>query len=143
MAKAALEWDPWQDPAREGCLAPVVQAFADAHNLLLRRHETDLLSWSLCFSHPQGGRARIEISYWPGDAFRVVSRWWQDDYDSYSRRIRQSGRWPYLPIVATPFVEKDQREMGGGEPSTASTAPATPHTSGCSSGSTQLGKNLS
>jgi len=77
-----------REPHRNS-LATAIADFADEHNLRVRTHGDGNPTHSLCFEHPRGGHVRIEVSARAGDAVRIVSLWWQDDYDSFSRNIRR------------------------------------------------------
>lgn len=81
---------------RRSSIAAAIESFADEHHLRARTRDDDDPTTSLCFEHPRGGHVTIEITANAGNVVRIVSRWWQDDYDSFSRNIRRhvaTGRW--------------------------------------------------
>lgn len=77
------------DRKRGISITSAVDGFAKTHNLRVS-HDADGQVWNLCFEHPRGGHVRIEVSAAAGDVLRVVSLWWQDDYDTFRRNIRRS-----------------------------------------------------
>lgn len=74
---------------RRNPVTAAIEDFADQHNLRLRTHDDGSRICSLCFEHPLGGHVRIEVTAGADDAVRLVSLWWQDDYDSFSRNTRR------------------------------------------------------
>src|SRR5262245_58191383 len=72
-------------------LAPAITRFAERHSLRIQRYYHDLPSWQLCFTHPKGGSAYVEVRREGDAAFRVLSAWWVDGAGSRSSRFASSG----------------------------------------------------
>ncbi len=78
-------------PEYDAYFAPIAAAldtFARTHNLLIQKYYHDTPVWSLCFTHPQGGQARLDIRRDDDTTLRIQTVWWQDDYDAHTRHIR-------------------------------------------------------
>jgi hypothetical protein len=73
-----------------GQFAPVLEAFADRHNLHLVRYYHQLPSWDFLFRHPLGGVGKIE-PWKEGPALEVRWYWWIDRYEEQTRQSRQGG----------------------------------------------------
>ena len=74
---------------RRNTVTTAIASFADEHNLRVRIHDDGKPTTSLCFEHPRGGHVRIDVTIRRGGTVRIISLWWQDDYDSFSRNIRR------------------------------------------------------
>ena len=81
-------------------LAPAITRFAERHSLRIQRYYHDLPSWQLCFDHPAGGSAYVELRRVDDDTFRVHSVWWLDDRPNRKRRSRFSTGHDY-PVSAS------------------------------------------
>jgi hypothetical protein len=80
-------------PEYESYFAPfaeLVLAFVERHGLLLEKYYHDAPMWSLCFRHPAGGEAKLDISTSDGQRLSVTGSWWVDDYDLGTRSIRRT-----------------------------------------------------
>ena len=73
-------------------IATCLQAFAVAHNLLIERYYHDAPLWSLCFTHPNGGHAKLDVIAQSQEAVTIESTWWLDEYNSFSRSIKKGGK---------------------------------------------------
>lgn len=71
-------------------LESTITAIAKDHNLEISKYYHEAPSWDLCFSHPKGGTAKIEIVKEDhiDDRAAIYGCWWLDDYDSFSRSIK-------------------------------------------------------
>ena len=81
-----------------------VQSFVRRHNVLLGKYYHGSECWDLCFAHPRGGYAKISIIHVLGKGFRIFSTRWQDDYRSYTRRLKSSTPRP----CPSPGADLDQ-----------------------------------
>lgn len=64
-------------------LAPELDAFAEAHSLLVERYQRGFSMWTFLFQHPKGGAASLQfnITLSPENgrlAASVLSHWWLD-----------------------------------------------------------------
>jgi hypothetical protein len=73
-------------------VAPVIEAFAREHDLLIERYRGGRAGWDLHFARRLGGEARISVSYRErtGHVLDVLAVWWLDDPQSRSRRLRSA-----------------------------------------------------
>jgi len=74
----------------EEYFAPIsnaLETFASSHNLLVQKYHHDAPVWSLCFTHPNGGQAKIDVSNEENGKLTVQGVWWLDDYDDFTRYI--------------------------------------------------------
>ncbi|MDH3439068.1 MAG: hypothetical protein OEN48_19090 [Betaproteobacteria bacterium] len=69
-------------------MAQHISDFGARHNLLLEKYYHEAPMWSLGFSHPAGGQARLDVARTEDNALAVSATWWLDDYDSFTRSIR-------------------------------------------------------
>jgi hypothetical protein len=71
-------------------IEPTITAMAKDHNLEISKYYHEGSSWDLCFSHPKGGAAKIQIVKEDNinDRAAIFGCWWLDDYDSFSRSIK-------------------------------------------------------
>jgi hypothetical protein len=69
-------------------LAPAIVEFAQRHNLLLEKYYHEAPMWSVEFSHPAGGQARLDIARSKDQRLLLSATWWIDDYDTFTRSIR-------------------------------------------------------
>jgi hypothetical protein len=102
--------------AMEGFFAPIAEVlteFARSRNLLIDKYYHDEPSWSLCFNHPQGGQAKISILYKESDAAILVSMWWRDDYESFTRSVRRGNEkdCPRVPEQVRTLLERELEEV--------------------------------
>ena len=73
-------------------VASALEQIARRRNLLIERYYKDRSAWDMCFSHPAGGQAKVEVHSTPDSGFMIVGDWWVDDYDAGIRRIRNTDR---------------------------------------------------
>lgn len=69
-------------------LAACLEDFAARHHLLVDRYYHDSPSWALCFAHPRGGSAKIDVVRAAEGALEVHSIWWLDVYREFTRYLR-------------------------------------------------------
>ena len=69
-------------------IAVGVVDFAEEQGLLLEKYYHDSASWSLCFGHPNGGQAKVELAAVDPEEVQVSAVWWVDDYKSFTRSLR-------------------------------------------------------
>lgn len=69
-------------------LVDVVIAFAHRHNLKVVKYYHGGPCWSLGFSHPVAGSAKIELCRRDDTTLSIGGIWWVDDYDTATRTIR-------------------------------------------------------
>lgn len=72
-------------PAEESILLLV-----DRRRLVLQKYYHNSASWDLCFAHPNGGLAKVEIYMQSDSNARIRAIWWLDDHDEGTRSIRRS-----------------------------------------------------
>jgi len=72
-------------------VAPVMEKFAEQHNLRLEKYYHQFPDWSFIFRHPQNGVAKIQVNKETEKALGVYACWWFDDYDNSTRYIKKSG----------------------------------------------------
>ena len=68
-------------------IAGAMESFSGQHNLLVQKYYHDAPVWSLCFNHPNGGQAKIDISKEENGKLAVQGIWWEDNYDTFTRHI--------------------------------------------------------
>jgi hypothetical protein len=68
-------------------IAGTLAAFASTRGLLLHKYYHDAPAWSLCFGHPAGGQAKVEVSAKSEDDVQVSAVWWLDDYNTFTRSL--------------------------------------------------------
>src|SRR5678815_3837108 len=76
-------------------LEPEIKRFADSLSLTIQRYYHQLPSWQLCFSHPKGGSAYVEVRRVDDELFRLHSVWWIDDAASSTRSSRFGMSGPF------------------------------------------------
>lgn len=69
-------------------IGPALIDLARRFNLFLEKYYHDGPCWSLCFSPPQGGFAKIDICQEGETTVSVVGVWWVDDYDRGTRSLK-------------------------------------------------------
>jgi hypothetical protein len=96
-------------------MASHITDFASRHNLLLEKYYHEAPMWSLGFSHPAGGQARLDITRTKDNALSLGASWWLDDYDSFTRSIRtkESNSLESSGEALTGALEKLLREVLG------------------------------
>jgi hypothetical protein len=62
--------------------------FAQRHNLAHEKYPLGAIMWSLCFAHPQGGHAKIDLTYYAADQMKIAPVWWVDDFHRFERRLK-------------------------------------------------------
>jgi hypothetical protein len=65
----------------------VIGDFAQQHGLLLEKYYHESPTWSLCFGHPKGGQAKVDVSADSEQHVVVQGIWWLDDYASFTRSL--------------------------------------------------------
>jgi hypothetical protein len=65
-----------------------VVEFVEEQGLTLEKYHHDSATWSLCFGHPNGGQAKVELAAVGPDEIQVSAVWWVDDYKSFTRSLR-------------------------------------------------------
>jgi len=63
-------------------------AFARSHNLLIEKYHHDTPMWSFCFSHPEGGQAKLDLFIDESGAITLYPVWWIDSYSDFTRSIK-------------------------------------------------------
>lgn len=93
-------------------VAPPIEAFAQAHDLLIERYRRGKPAWELRFARQLGGEAAITVSYRErtGHVLDVSVTWWVDDRLRQSRRLR-SEKVAVFDRRAAPAVLRDQLEV--------------------------------
>lgn len=93
-------------------IAKTLTAFASTHGLAVQKYYHDAPAWSLCFGHPLGGQAKIEISAVSEANVQVSAVWWQDDYNTFTRSLHWGPRVevhkspePLASAIENAFVE--------------------------------------
>ncbi|MGO9316406.1 MAG: hypothetical protein ACLPXT_07530 [Terracidiphilus sp.] len=77
----------------EAFFSPINELFVDFaknNNLVIQKYYHDAPCWSLCFSHPSGGVARIDLERKSESKLGISGIWWVDDYDSFTRSIKNT-----------------------------------------------------
>lgn len=93
-----LSCTPGEDKERMGFVSPYeerfseyrvdLMSFSSKHNLLIEKYYHDAPSWSFCFTHPQGGQAKLDLSINDQGELSISSVWWLDDYSQFTRSLR-------------------------------------------------------
>lgn len=94
-------------------VAPTLEAFAQAHDLLIERYRRGKPAWELRFARQVGGEATITISYRErtGHVLDVSVTWWLDDRAQQTRRLR-SAKVAVFDRRAAPTSLRGQLEAG-------------------------------
>src|SRR5579872_3683625 len=69
-------------------IGPTIIDLARQYNLVLEKYYHDAPCWSLCFSHPQAGSAKVDICQESDSTVSIVGVWWVDDYDCGTRSLK-------------------------------------------------------
>jgi hypothetical protein len=69
-------------------IAPVLEEIAARRNLLIEKYQHEQPIWCLCFNHPKGGQAKVDIHRNDPAAVSVIGNRWLDDYDDAVRYLR-------------------------------------------------------
>lgn len=71
-------------------VAPVVEAFARDHGVLIERYRQGKAAWEIRFARKAGGEATVVLSYRErtGHVLDLSAIWWLDDYQAKTRRLR-------------------------------------------------------
>ena len=72
-------------------VADALTAFASGHGLVIEKYYHEAPVWSLCFSHPSGGEAKIDVARNTADFVTIDGCWWIDDYGTFSRSLKWLG----------------------------------------------------
>ncbi len=87
-------------------VAPAITRFAERHSLRIQRYYHDLPSWQLCFEHPKGGCAYVEVRRERDDAFRLLSAWWVDGAGTRSSRFADAGPFAVRGTAIESLLQK-------------------------------------
>jgi hypothetical protein len=79
-------------------IAATLIQFAQRHNLAHEKYPHGAIMWSLCFAHPRGGHAKIDLMEFSPDQMRIAPVWWIDDFDRFARCLRW-GEKSLCPLV--------------------------------------------
>ena len=82
MNSSLKEYEEFFEP-----VAGALTAFSQAHTLLIEKYRHDAPVWSLCFRHPAGGHAKIDVSR-ANDEVEAQGVWWIDNYDLFTRNLK-------------------------------------------------------
>jgi len=69
-------------------LSLALNAFASERGLLVERYYHESPSWSLCFGHPRGGQAKLDVSAKSEEEVVIQAVWWLDSYTNFTRSLR-------------------------------------------------------
>src|ERR1700758_3747447 len=73
-------------------IGPALNEIARQHNLFIEKYYHDAPCWKLCFSHPQGGCAGIDVCRQSDETVIIVGAWWVDDYDGGTRSLKSTDK---------------------------------------------------
>lgn len=73
-------------------IGPTLSNLARKFHLCLERYQKDAPCWSLCFSQPHGGLAKVEVCRASDTTVRIVGIWWVDDYDCGTRSLKGTAK---------------------------------------------------
>ena len=88
--------------------APIGQALIDIakrYNLFLEKYYHDAPCWSLSFSAPQSGFAKVDICREGKTTVSVVGVWWLDDYDRGTRSLKWTDK---VAVELEPYRVEEQ-----------------------------------
>jgi hypothetical protein len=91
-------------------VSDVLAEFANTHNLLIEKYYKEVPMWSLCFSHPCGGHAKLDVIRASEDTVRIMGSWWVDDYAAFSRSLKR-GELVNAPLSNEPLLEHLERYL--------------------------------
>jgi hypothetical protein len=114
MPNGSLSEDEFRESERFfSSVADCITRFGEKHNLLLDKYYHAFPSWDLCFAHPAGGQAKIEISRVGDRTISVIGMWWLDVYAEFTRYIRDTQKRHCLPSpdALLPLLEASFREV--------------------------------
>ncbi len=69
-------------------ISEALQVFAIKHNLLVEKYYHEAPVWSLCFCHPEGGSAKLDVSRGNDEFVELRPVWWIDEYESFCRNLK-------------------------------------------------------
>ena len=94
-------------------IASALTAFSKIHNLLSEKYYHDGPLWSLCFNHPAGGQAKLDVAPESDKYVTIQALWWQDDYHSFTRSTRYTEKQKVIrhPQNVTHFLDEALRSM--------------------------------
>ena len=69
-------------------IAPVLEDFARAHNLLIEKYPHDGPAWFFMFKYPVAGMGQIDVEKFGQDAILVRCSWGINDYDTSTRFLK-------------------------------------------------------
>jgi len=73
-------------------IGPSLSNFSRRYNFFLEKYYHEAPCWSLCFSPPQGGFAKVDICRKSDDTVSIVGIWWVDDYDHGTRSLKRTAK---------------------------------------------------
>ena len=69
-------------------ISPILEGFANKHNLLIEKYYHQGPNWDFRFRHPKGGLAYVSVRRVNDQHIAIDGVWWVDDYDRYTRSIK-------------------------------------------------------
>ena len=81
---------PYCPPDLEEYFAPlagILEAFSETKGVTLEKYYHDAPSWSLCFGHPNGGQAKIDVSATDSGEVTIQAVWWLDEQKTFTRSL--------------------------------------------------------
>lgn len=67
---------------------PIFLHFAERHNLAIGQYLKDMPAWHLVFTHPRGGRCRIDMKKNFAASFSLAVVWTRDNYGAGARSLK-------------------------------------------------------
>lgn len=94
-------------------IAPAVERFATARNLLVGRYDHDAPAWTLRFNHPEGGQASIVLTHHEQRSVAIGSVWHVDCHDTFTRSLhrREPREVPREPGAVRHALEAELRAI--------------------------------
>lgn len=103
-----------ESPEIKSYFAPLVPAlidFARRHNLAGENYPHGAVMVSLCFTHPKGGQAKIDLLKYSEDMLTVTAVWWIDTHAEFTRRLKRSEKI-YCPKGARDVIRTLESLLG-------------------------------
>lgn len=69
-------------------VADMLRAFAQRHNLANEKYPHGAVMCSLCFAHPSGGHAKLDLTDYSATEVKIAPVWWIDEYRRFARNLR-------------------------------------------------------
>jgi hypothetical protein len=96
-------------------IAASIEQFVARRNLALTKYYHESPSWGMGFHHPIGelGLGNIHLSKSKANTLEMSAGVWIDDYDSFTRYLRQTGRQdvPMNPATLIPRLDSTLDEV--------------------------------